>query len=122
LIRDRIAIAICGVSVGALPIFALLAQLDATRRPVDVVVLWLAALLQLGLLGTWAAWPQMPRWMIAGWGLIVAATGLGIFIAGPVSDAAGGVTPWGLVGLLVVGIATIIAAAVHSGTGAQHPA
>ena len=115
MIRDRIALAIAGASVGALPVFALLATLDATRRPVDVIVLWLAGLLQLGLLGTWAAWPGMPRWIVAGWGLVLAATGLGVLIAGPVTDGAGGTTAWGLIGLLVVGIATIIAAAVHSG-------
>lgn len=116
MIRDRIAIAIVGVTVGALPIFALLATVDATRRPADVVVLWLAGLLQLGLLGTWAAWPKMPKWIVAGWGLILAATGLGVLIAGPVSETAGGNTPWALVGLLVVGIATMISTAVHSST------
>jgi hypothetical protein len=117
LIRDRIAMAVIGVTVGALPIFALLATVESTRRPADVVLLWLAGLLQLGLLGTWAVWPRMPKWIVAGWGLVLAAAGLGIAIAGPVSDGPGSATPWGLVGLLVVGIATMIAAPIHSPTG-----
>jgi hypothetical protein len=119
LIRDRIALAVVGVTVGALPVFALLATVESTRRPADVVLLWLAGLLQLGLLGVWAVWPRMPKWIVAGWGLILAATGIGIVIAGPISDGAGGTTPWGLIGLLVVGIVTMISAAVHSSTEAH---
>ncbi len=120
MIRDRIALAICGVTVGALPVFALLATVELTRRPADVVVLWLAGLLQLGMVGTWAIWPAMPRWIVAGWGLILAAAGVGIVIAGPLSAGVGGSTPYGLVGLLVVGIATMVAAAVHSGPETTH--
>jgi hypothetical protein len=86
---------------------------DPTPRSVDVVALWLAGLLQVGLVGTWALIPRLPKWVVAGWGLIVLALGIGVIIAAPVPAGASSF-PWALAGLVVVGIITIIAAIVHS--------
>lgn len=115
MIRDRFAIGVTGLTVAALPMFALLAALESTRRPVDMVTLWLAGALQLGLLLTWIFIPRLPRWIIAGWGLILVAVGLGLIISAPISPGEGGVMPWGLIGLLIVGLVTMIVSAVHSG-------
>jgi hypothetical protein len=67
----------------------------------------------LGLLLTWVFIPRLPRWIVAGWGLILFATGIGIIITAPV-PAGASVIPWGLIGLVVGGIVTIILSAVHS--------
>jgi len=113
MIRDRFAIGVVGLTVGALPVFALLAMLESSRRQVDVVTLWLAGVPQLGLLLTWIFIPRLPKWIVAGWGLILVATGLGLIIAAPVGAGEGGVMPWGLIGLVLVGLLTMIMAAVH---------
>ena len=81
-------------------------------RSIDIVVLWLAGALQLVVLVVWALIPRLPRWVIAGWGLILAATGIGLIIAAPVPAGATAM-PWALVGLLVAGIATILLSAIH---------
>ena len=113
MIRDRVALALVGVSAGALTTLGALAMSDQTPRSVDVVVLWLAGLLQLGLVGTWALIPQLPKWIVAGWGLILFALGIGVIIAAPVPAGASSF-PWALAGLVVIGILTVVAAIVHS--------
>ena len=113
MIRDRVALALVTVGAGTLTTLAALAQRDPTPRQVDVVVLWLAGLLQLGLVGTWAFVPRLPTWIVAGWGLILFALGIGVIIAAPVPAGATSF-PWALVGLVVIGILTILAAIIHS--------
>jgi hypothetical protein len=100
MIRDRFAL-------------AAVANLEDVPRNIDIVALWLAGLLTLGLLLTWVFIPRLPRWIVAGWGLILFATGIGIIITAPV-PAGASVIPWGLIGLVVGGIVTIILSAVHS--------
>ena len=112
MIRDRVALSLVAVSTGVLTTLAALAMRDATPRSVDVVVLWLAGVLQLGLVGTWAFVPRLPKWIVAGWGLILVALGLGVIIAAPVAAGASAF-PWALVGLVVIGVITIVAAIVH---------
>ena len=112
MIRDRIALALVAVSAGALTTLGALAMLDPTPRSVDVVALWLAGLLQLGLVGTWAFIPRLPKWIVAGWGLILFALGFGVIIAAPV-PAGASAFPWALVGLVVIGIFTVLAAIIH---------
>jgi len=113
MIRDRFALAILGVTVGFFTTLAALANLEEVPRNIDIVVLWLAGALQLGLLLTWVFIPRLPRWIVAGWGLILIATGVGAIIAAPVPEGASA-TPWALVGLVVGGIVTIILSVVHS--------
>lgn len=113
-IRHRFALGLTGLTVTALTTFAALAMVEASPRYIDVTVLWLAGALQLGLLLTWIFIPRLPRWIVAGWGLILIATGLGVIITAPVPEGAG-VMPWALVGLVLVGIATTIASVVHRG-------
>jgi peptidoglycan/LPS O-acetylase OafA/YrhL len=113
MIGDRIALGITGLTVGALTTLAALANLEPTPRSIDIVVLYLAGALQLGLLLTWMLMPRLPRWIVAGWGLILVALGIGVIITAPLPEGAGG-TPWALIGLVVVGIVTMIMAAVHS--------
>jgi hypothetical protein len=112
MIRDRFALAILGVSVGFLTTLAALAGRDVAPRNVDVVALWLAGALQLGLLLTWIFIPRLPRWIVAGWGLILIALGVGVIITAPVPAGSSSV-PWALVGLAVAGVLTIIMSAVH---------
>jgi hypothetical protein len=113
LVRDRFTLAVVALGTGTLTTLAALAMRDPTPRSVDVVVLWLAGLLQLGLVLTWALIPRLPAWVVAGWGLILIALGIGVIIAAPV-PAGAAAFPWALVGLVVIGIATIVAAIVHS--------
>lgn len=113
MIRDRFALAILGVTVGFFTTLAAVANLEEVPRNIDIVVLWLAGLLTLGLLLTWVFIPRLPRWIVAGWGLILIATAIGVIIAAPVPEGASSV-PWALVGLLIGGIVTIILSAVHS--------
>jgi len=115
-IRDRFALALVSLTVGGLFALGAFANYAESSRSFDVVVLWLAGLLQLGMVVTWVFIPRLPKWIVAGWGLILAAAGLGVTIAGPAVPAGETVTPWALVGLLVVGVLTIIAAVVHSPT------
>jgi hypothetical protein len=114
-IRDRFALALVSVTVGVLPLLGALAVIGSTRREVDVVALWLAGALQLGLVLTWAFIPRLPKWIVAGWGLILIASGIGFTIAAPVAaEPAGGSTfTWAFVGLVVVGILTMLAAVIH---------
>lgn len=119
MIRDRFALAVSGITVALLPLLGLLATVEATRRPTDVVVLWLAGALQLGMVLTWVFIPRLPRWIVAGWGLILAATGIGLAIAAPIEEGGGSTTPWGVFGLVVIGLVTMIMAAVHSGSSAD---
>ena len=116
MIRDRSALALVSITVGLLPLLASISVIGSTRRPVDVVALWVAGALQLGLVLTWVFIPRLPKWIVGGWGLILAAAGIGFTIAAPIaSDPANGSTfPWAFLGLVVVGILTIIAAVVHS--------
>jgi hypothetical protein len=114
-IRDRFALGLIGLTVGALSTFAALAMVEPTPRYIDVTVLWLGAALQLGLLLTWIFLPRLPKWIVAGFGIILIATGLGVIIAAPVPAGASAV-PWALIGLVLTGIATIIAAIVASPT------
>jgi hypothetical protein len=113
LIRDRFALAILGVTVGFFSTLAALAWREDVPRNIDIVVLSLAALLQLGLLVTWIFIRRLPRWIAAGWGLILVALGIGVVIAAPIPAGATSV-PWALVGLVVGGIVTIVLSAVHS--------
>lgn len=114
-IRDRFALALVSVTVAVMPLLGALAVIGSTRRAVDVVALWLAGALQLGLVLTWAFIPRLPKWIVAGWGLILIATGIGLTIAAPTaSGPPGGSTfTWALVGLVVVGILTMLAAVIH---------
>ena len=105
MIRDRFALAAMGLSAGGLTTLAAVANLEATPRTIDIVVLWLAGALQLGLLMTWVFIPRLPKWIIAGWGLILVAVGIGDIITAPV-PAGAGATPWALIGLFVVGVIT----------------
>ena len=118
MIRDRFALGVIGVTVGALTTLAAVANLEATPRTIDIVVLWLAGALQLGLLLTWIFIPRLPRWIITGWGMILIALGLGVIITVPVPEGAG-TTPWAVIGLAVVGIITIVMAFVHSSGSAE---
>jgi len=113
MIRDRFALAVMGVSVGALTTLAAIANLDAVPRTIDIVALWLAGAAQLVLVIVWALVPRLPRWVIAGWGLILVALGVGVIITAPIPAGATAV-PWALIGLAVVGIVTMIMSAVHS--------
>ena len=115
-IRDRFALALVSVTVAVMPLLGAMAVVGSTRRAVDVVALWLAGALQLGLVLTWIFIPRLPKWIVAGWGLILVATGIGLTIAAPVAaQPQGGSTfTWGLVGLLVVGILTMLASVIHS--------
>ena len=118
MIRDRFALGVLGVTVAALPVFGLLARMDNTRRSADSAVLWLAGAAQLVLLLAWVFIPRLPKWIVAGWGLILVATGIGIVIAGPIAAAPelGSLFPWALLGLVVLGIVTMLMAVVHSGS------
>jgi hypothetical protein len=118
MIRDRFALAALGVTVGFFTTMAAVANLEDVLRTIDIVVLWLAGLLQLGLLLTWVFIPRLPRWIVAGWGLILVAAGIGVIIASPVPEGAS-VVPWALVGLVVGGIATMVVAAIHSPAGSD---
>ena len=115
MIRDRFALALVSVTVALLPLLASVAVIASTRRQVDVVALWLAGALQLGLVLTWVFIPRLPRWIVGGWGLILVAAGIGFTIAAPVAaePAAGSTFTWAFLGLVVVGILTIIAAVIH---------
>jgi hypothetical protein len=113
MIRDRFALGIMGVTVGFFTTLAAVANLEDVPRNTDIVVLWLAGALQLGLLLTWIFIPRLPRWIVAGWGLILIATGIGLIITAPI-PAGASVIPWGFVGLVVGGIVTIILSVVHS--------
>jgi hypothetical protein len=113
MIRDRFALAASGFSAAGLATIAALAMNEAVRRQIDVTVLWLAAALTLGMTLTWVFVPRLPKWIVAGWGLILIALGIGEVIAAPVPPGAGQF-PWALLGLVVFGIVTIVTAVVHS--------
>ncbi|MEO6349572.1 MAG: hypothetical protein ABIP53_02885 [Candidatus Limnocylindrales bacterium] len=115
MIRDRLAIALVSLTVAAMPLLASMAVIGSTRRAVDVVSLWLAGALQLGLVLTWVFVPRLPKWIVGGWGLILAAAGIGFTIAAPIAEAPvfGSTTPWAFFGLVIAGIVTIVAGVIH---------
>ena len=114
-IRDRFALALVAVTTFLLPLIGALGTISSTRRLVDVIALWLAGALQLGLVLTWAFIPRLPRWIVAGWGLILVAAGIGFTIAAPIAAVPvdESTFPWAFVGLVVVGILTMLAAVIH---------
>jgi hypothetical protein len=116
MVRDRFALAVGGFSAAGLMTLAALAMGEPVRRSIDVTVLWLAGAATLVVVGAWVFMPRLPKWIVAGWGLILFATGIGVIIAAPV-PAGAGQFPWALAGLVVFGIVTIITAVVHSGSG-----
>jgi hypothetical protein len=120
-IRDRFAIALVALTVAAMPLLACIAVIGDTRRAVDVVALWVAGALQLGLVLAWVFIPRLPKWVVGGWGLILIAAGIGFTIAAPInSEPAGGSTfAWALTGLVVFGILTILSAVIHSPTKSE---
>ena len=120
MVRDRFALAVSGLSATGLMALAALAMGDPVRRNIDVTVLWLAGALTIGLVATWVFLPRLPKWMVAGWGLILIALGIGVIITAPL-PAGAGQFPWALVGLVVFGIVVIITAVVHSGSARTSP-
>jgi hypothetical protein len=116
MIRDRFALAVSGLSAAGLMTLAALAMGDPVRRSIDVTVLWLAGALTLLVVAAWVFLPRLPKWIVIGWGLIMAATGIGVIITVPV-PAGAGQFPWALAGLVVFGIVLIVMAVVHSGSG-----
>jgi hypothetical protein len=108
--------ALAGVSAAGLTTLGALALTDATPRQIDVTVLWGAGGLTLGLTLTWVLIPRLPKWIVAGWGLILVGTGIGEIIAAPVPAGAGNF-PWALAGLVVFGVVTILTAVIHRGAG-----
>ncbi len=112
-IRDRFALALVAITTFLLPLIGALAVISSSRRPVDVVALWLFGALQLGLVLTWVV-IRLPKWIVAGWGLILFAAGIGITIVAPIAaePADGSTFTFALVGLVVVGILTMLAAAI----------
>jgi hypothetical protein len=118
MIRDRLALVIAALTVGMLTTLAAVANLEAVPRSVDVVVLWGAGLLQLGLVVTWVFIPRLWRWIVAGWGLILIAAAIGVVITAPVPTGASSFS-WALVGLIVAGVLTIIASVIHSSADAS---
>jgi hypothetical protein len=115
MIRDRFALAVSGLAATGLMTLAALAMNDDVRRNVDVTVLWLAGALTIGMVATWIFLPRLPKWIVAGWGLILIALGIGVIITAPV-PAGAGQFPWALIGLVVFGIVIIVTAVVHSGS------
>ncbi len=122
-IRDRFALALVAICVGVLALLGGVASGGAPTRPLDAVALWLASILQLGLVLTWVLIPRLPKWIVAGWGLILFAAGIGVTIVGPVMSGrvppevgapAGTPFLWGLAGLVVVGILTMLASVAHT--------
>jgi hypothetical protein len=118
LIRDRFALAVSGLSAAGLTTLGALALTDATPRQIDVTALWLAGAGTLGMVLTWVFIPRLPRWIVAGWGLILIALGIGVIIAAPVPPGAGSF-PWALAGLVVFGIVTVLTAVIHSGAARE---
>jgi hypothetical protein len=116
MIRDRFALAAGGFSAAGLMTLAALAMGEPVRRQIDVTVLWLAGALTLALVLAWVFMSRLPKWIVAGWGLILIALGIGVIITAPV-PAGAGQFPWALVGLVIFGIVTIVTAVVHSRSG-----
>ena len=120
MIRDRFALAVLGVTVGFFTTLAAVANIEDVPRNIDIVVLWLVGLLQLGLLLTWVFIPRLPRWIVAGWGLILVAAGVGVIITAPVRPVrrpSRGLWWASSIG----GIVTMIMAAVHSPAPTRQP-
>ena len=113
MIRDGLALVIAALTVGMLTTLAAVANLEEVPRSTDIIALWLAGALQLGLVLTWVFIPKLPRWIVAGWGLILIAAGVGVVITAPVPAGASSFS-WALVGLVVAGILTIVASLVHT--------
>jgi hypothetical protein len=67
---------------------------------------------------TWVFIPRLPKFIVAGWGLILIALGIGEIIAAPV-PAGAGEFPWALIGLVVFGLVTIVTAIVHRSGGGR---
>jgi hypothetical protein len=116
MVRERFALAVSGLSAAGLTTLAALAMGEPVRRSIDVTVLWLAGALTLVLVAAWVFLPRLPKWIVAGWGLIMIAMGIGVIITAPV-PAGAGQFPWALTGLVVFGIVMIVMAVVHSGSG-----
>jgi hypothetical protein len=66
----------------------------------------------IGLVAAWIFVPRLPKWIVAGWGLILIALGIGVIITAPV-PAGAGQFPWALTGLVVFGIVIILTALIH---------
>lgn len=123
MIRDRFALFLVAAPIGFLVLLGGLASTGAAQRPLDAITLWLASFLHFGFVVTWVLIARLPKWIAAGWGLILVALGIGVTIAGPVMQSRvppePGAPPavavtWGLIGLAIVGILTILAAIIHS--------
>lgn len=63
----------------------------------------------VAVLAWWVAAPWTPRWLVAGYGLVLAASGFGFLISAP-ADVGATMTFYGMGS---AGILTIIAAAIH---------
>ena len=112
MIRDRLALVDAALVVGFLTTLAAVANLEAVPRTVDILVLWGAGLLQLGLVVTWALFPRLWRWIVAMFGLVLIAGGIGVVITAPV-PAGASTFSWALFGLVIAGILDIVASVVH---------
>lgn len=113
MLRHRFALALAGIATAVLAVAFGLAIAGITQRA-DIVLLGGAVLAQIALLVGWAVLPRLPRWLVAGYGLVLIATGFGFAIAGPVPDP-GAVAqwPWALITMFVAGLIMIIAAVIH---------
>ena len=120
MIRDRLALVVAALVVGFLTTMGAVANLEAVPRSVDILVLWGAGLLQLGMVLTWALIPKLWRWVVSGFGLVLIAAGVGVVITAPVPAGASSFS-WALVGLVLAGILDIVAAVVHSSPSESTP-
>jgi hypothetical protein len=120
MIRDRLALVIAALTVGMLTTLAALANLETVPRSVDILVLWGAGLLQLGLVLTWVFIPRLWRWIVAMFGLVLIATAVGVVITAPVPVGASTFS-WAFVGLVLAGILDIIVSVVHRSSSESTP-
>jgi hypothetical protein len=109
LTRNGLALLVAVLAGGVLfGVFWLAA--DGRGSRLDVFLLALATIGHVvAVLAWWVAAPWTPRWMVAGYGLVLASTGLGFLIAAP-ADAPATLTFYGMGG---AGLLTIVAAALR---------
>jgi hypothetical protein len=107
LTRRSVALVVAALGGAALVVAFQLAVAGYGSR-VDVLLLAAAAIAHIVLVIAWWLAPWTPRWVIAGYGLVLASSGLGFLVVAPPEAPA----VMSFYGMLAAGALAIIAAII----------
>jgi hypothetical protein len=108
LTRSGLALVLAALGGVTMIVFLQLALFGHGSR-LDILLLTMASIAHIAGVLLWGAVPWAPRWIVTGYGLVLAASGFGLWLAAP-AEAPAVLTMYGMV---AGGAMTILAGVIH---------